>query len=262
MIDMDSAPPRVMLDGSDPLLASHALAAIDRFTRALANPYDGSDEFVPAVRVETLFNPGRRTQPYLVSGLLGLILTMTMVMMSALSLARERERGTLEGLMALRVRPLELAIGKLAPYFALGGVQGIAVLLIAQLAFGVSVQGSWLVLGAASAVFMFANLALGFLFSTLAPAQMPAMQMTFFFFLPSSLLSGFMFPFSAMPAWARTIGELLPLTHYLRVVRGVVLRGAGAADVGGEILPMLAFGIVVIFFGAWCCRRTLRGGPI
>jgi ABC-2 type transport system permease protein len=118
MIDMDSAPPRVMLDGSDPLLASHALAAIDRFTQALANPYDGSDEFVPAVRVETLFNPGRRTQPYLVSGLLGLILTMTMVMMSALSLARERERGTLEGLMALRVRPLELAIGKLAPYFA------------------------------------------------------------------------------------------------------------------------------------------------
>jgi ABC-2 type transport system permease protein len=259
-IDMDSTPPRVAVDGSDPVLATHALAAINQFARKLADPIEGLEDFKPAVQVGTLFNPQLRTQPYLVSGLLGLILSMTMVMMSALSVARERERGTLEGLMALHVHPLELAFGKLAPYFVLGFMQGIAVLLVARLAFHVSVQGSWLVLGVAAAVFVIANLTVGFLFSTLARSQMPAMQMAFFFFLPSSLLSGFMFPFIAMPVWAKTIGELLPLTHFLRIVRGVVLRGAGAADVGTEILPMLAFSMVVVTAGAWSGSRVLRDG--
>lgn len=260
-IDMDASPPHVTVDGSDPVLASNALAATDRFIRGLANPDDGSDDFNPSVRVETLFNPGLRTQPYLVSGLLGLILTMTMVMMSALSFARERERGTLEGLLALHVRPLELIVGKLAPYFLLGVIQGAVLLAVAHLAFELSIPHSWLLLGAASALFAITNLALGFLFSTLAHSQMPAMQMTFFFFLPSSLLSGFMFPFIAMPAWARTVGDLLPLTHFLRIVRGVMLRGAEASDVAGELLPMLAFCTLITTAAVLNCHRALRRGP-
>jgi ABC-2 type transport system permease protein len=262
VVDLDASPARVTVDGSDPVLATHALTAIDRFTRRMADPYEGLPEFAPAMRVDTVFNPQLRTQPYLVSGLMGLILTMTLVMMSALTVARERERGTLEGLKALEMRPLELAVGKLVPYFVLGAVQGLAVLAVGHLAFGVTVAGSWLALGVATAVFAVANLALGFLFSTLAPAQMPAMQMTFFFFLPSSLLSGFMFPFDSMPAWARTVGELLPLTHFLRVVRGVVLRGAAAADVSREILPMLAFAVAVAIAGTWTCRRALRASAV
>jgi len=261
-IEMDSNPPRVTVDGSDPVLASHALAAIDRFTHGLANPYDGSDDFKPTVEVNTLFNPELRTQPYLVSGLLGVILTMTMVMMSALSFARERERGTLEGLMALRVRPFELIVGKLAPYFLLGVAQGTALLTAAHLAFDVSIPHSRLLLATACSLFAITNLVLGFLFSTLARSQMPAMQMTFFFFLPSSLLSGFMFPFIAMPAWARTVGELLPLTHFLRIIRGIVLRGAEASDVAGELRPMLAFCVVVTIAAALSCRLTLRRYPV
>ena len=208
-----------------------------------------------------MYNPGGRTQPFLVSGLVGLILTMSLVMMSALSVARERERGTFEGLLALGVGPAELAAGKLVPYLLLGMLQAVGVLVVATLAFGVSITGSGGLLAATTAVFAIANLLLGFLFSNLAAAQMPAMQMTFFFFLPSSLLSGFMFPFGAMPGWARGIGEALPLTHYLRVVRGVAFRGVDAGFVLAELLHIGLFAIIVGIAAMLACSRSLhRGG--
>ena len=259
MVNADDSPIHILVDATDPVLAGHALAAIERITRRLVASESELAEFANETVLEKLFNPGLRTQPYLVSGLLGMILTMTLVMMSALTVARERERGTLEGLVMLGVRPLELAVGKLAPYFLLGVMQGLAVLMVAWLAFDVTLTGSAILLAAASTVFYVANLALGFLFSNLAQAQMPAMQMTFFFFLPSSLLSGFMFPFIAMPAWAQRIGELLPLTHFLRVVRGLVLRDVDPAYVMGELLPIAAFAILTLAAALWRCGRKLRG---
>jgi ABC-2 type transport system permease protein len=261
VVNADSRPITVLVDASDPVLAAQANAAVERLVHRLGDAAEGLDNGAPPIRVEQLFNPGARTQPYLVSGLLGLILTMTLVMMSALSVARERERGTFEGLLALRVRPLELCCGKLAPYFILALVQGSLILVVARLAFGISVHESAPLLAGASALFALANLALGFLFSSLAPAQMPAMQMTFFFFLPSSLLSGFMFPFSAMPEWARIVGQLLPLTHFLRVSRGLIMRGVDSAFVLREMLPIAAFTIVVGSAALWVSRRSLRQGP-
>jgi ABC-2 type transport system permease protein len=166
---------------------------------------------------------------------------MSLIMMSALTLARERERGTLEGLLTTPVRAAELWVGKLSPYVALGLLQATLVLLIARFAFDIYPVGSLFLLAAATFVFAIANLALGFMFSCLARQQMQAMQMTFFFFLPSSLLSGFMFPFDAMPRWAQGLGEILPLTHYLRIVRGLLLRGVDAAFVVNEMWPVGLF---------------------
>lgn len=259
VVDADDSPIRILVDATDPVLAAHALAAVERITRRLVANDSELAEFANETVVEKLFNPELRTQPFLVSGLLGMILTMTLVMMSALTVARERERGTLEGLVMLSVQPLELAVGKLAPYLLLGIMQGLAVLLVAWLAFDVTVTGSAILLAAASTVFYVANLALGFLFSNLAQAQMPAMQMTFFFFLPSSLLSGFMFPFIAMPTWAQRGGELLPLTHFLRIVRGLVLRDVDPSYVMGEVLPIAAFAVVTLAAALWRCGRQLRG---
>ena len=261
VLNADTWPVSVLIDASDPVLAAQASAAIERLEHRLAAETQELDLTAPALHVERLFNPEARTQPYLVSGLLGLILTMTLVMMSALSLARERERGTLEGLIALRVRPLELCIGKLAPYAVFGFLQGSLVLIVARLAFNVSVEGSWLLLAGAGGLFAIANLALGFLFSSLASAQMPAMQMTFFFFLPSSLLSGFMFPFSAMPAWAQAVGQVLPLTHFLRLARGILLRRVDATYVVQEALPIAVFAAVIASAAIWACHRSMRAGP-
>ena len=261
VVDVDELPVRVDIDGTDPVLAAHARAAIERYAHQWAVDAGGVGDDPIGMRVTTVFNPAARTQPYLVSGLLGLILTMTLVMMSALCVARERERGTLENLMALGVQPIQLAVGKLAPYLLIGILQGAAVLLLARLAFGVVVQGSWVLLAVSGAVFAFTNLCLGFLFSNLARAQMPAMQMTFFFFLPSSLLSGFMFPFSAMPGWARAIGEALPLTHFLRIVRGIALRGVDADYVVSELIPIVVIGLVVGAAAIASCQRLLHRGP-
>ena len=255
----DEIPIRVLVDGSDPVLATFTEALVDRLSRTMGDSATGIATPPSALRVETLFNPELRTQPYLVSGLLGLILTMTMVMMSALSLARERERGTLENLVTLGARPLELTIGKLSPYLLLGMLQAVIVLSVALFAFGIHIAGSILLLGAAVMLFAVANLALGFLFSSLAAAQMPAMQMTFFFFLPSSLLSGFMFPFSAMPAWAQRLGEMLPLTHFLRIARGIVLRAVDTEFVLQEIVPIAVFALIASVAAAWRCRRVLSG---
>jgi ABC-2 type transport system permease protein len=161
----------------------------------------------------------------------------------------------------LRVRPFELCIGKLAPYLLLGFLQGGLILAVARLAFDIPLRGSLVLIAAATGVFAGANLALGFLFSTLARVQMQAMQMTFFFFLPSSLLSGFMFPFGAMPAWAQLLGEMLPLTHFLRIIRGVTLRNVEGGYVVGELVPIAVFAMVAGFAALVSCRRRLREGP-
>ena len=177
--------------------------------------------------------------------------------MSALTLARERESGTLEGLLNTPVRVVELWVGKLAPYVVVGMLQAAFVLVIARYGFAIHPVGSLLWLTAATMVFAIANLSLGFVFSCLARQQMQAMQMTFFFFLPSSLLSGFMFPFTAMPPWAQGLAEFLPLTHYLRIVRGVLLRGVDAEFVIHELWPIGLFAVCMTGASLAIWRRSI-----
>jgi len=239
VVDADASPPVGYLDATDPVLSTQAELLIERLARSVSGPVE--EDAPPPFVIKRLYNPGARTQPFIVSGLVGVILTMSLIMMSALTLARERERGTLEGLLTTPVRAAELWVGKLSPYVALGLLQATFVLLIARFAFDIYPAGSLFLLAAATFVFAIANLALGFMFSCLARQQMQAMQMTFFFFLPSSLLSGFMFPFDAMPRWAQGLGEILPLTHYLRIVRGLLLRGVDAAFVVNEMWPVGLF---------------------
>lgn len=257
IVDADAHPRVVYVDATDPLLAAHAENLIDRLVRSVSGSIGDEEAETPPVRIERLYNPQARTQPFLVSGLLGVILTMSLVMMSALTVARERERGTLEGLLAKPIQPLELWVGKLAPYILIAVVQAALVLLIARFGFDIRPVGSVALLFGATLLFSVANLALGFFFSCLAAQQTQAMQMTFFFFLPSSLLSGFMFPFSAMPRWAQSIAEILPLTHYLRIVRGLVLRGVDTAFVQAELLPIALFAIVMTAASLFAWRRTI-----
>ncbi len=191
--------------------------------------------------VHRRYNPEVVTQYNIVPGLIGVILTMTMVMITSLAMTRERERGTMENLLATPVRPLEVMTGKIVPYVIVGYIQVTIVLLAAKLLFAVPMVGSLVVLTMVLILFIAANLAVGFTFSTLARNQMQAMQMTFFFFLPSMLLSGFMFPFRGMPQWAQWLGEVLPLTHFLRVVRGILLKGNGLAEIAPELWPIGLF---------------------
>jgi len=179
------------------------------------------------------------------------------VMLTGLAMTRERERGTMENLLATPVRPLEVMLGKILPYVAIGYVQLGVILGAAWLLFEVPMLGSFALLLATIGVFMVANLAVGFTFSTLARNQLQAMQMTFFFFLPSMLLSGFMFPFRGMPQWAQWLGEVLPLTHFLRIVRGILLKGNGPAQIAPELWPMLAFVLAAGTLALLRYRRTL-----
>lgn len=194
------------------------------------------------------YNPESRTAVYIVPGLIGVILTMTMVMLTAMAIARERERGTLEALIVSPARPIEIVIGKILPYIIIGYVQMTIVLVVGHLVFGVPLTGSLVLLYACAMVFIAASLAVGLVFSTIAKTQQQAMQMSFFFLLPNMLLSGFMFPFEGMPIGAQWISQALPLTHFLRIVRRITLQGAEYADVVGELvwLAMLLGVIVVI----------------
>jgi ABC-2 type transport system permease protein len=196
-------------------------------------PYD--------IRIHRRYNPEGLSRYNIVPGLIGTILTMTMVMLTGLAMTRERERGTMENLLATPVRPFEVMVGKILPYIVIGYIQLGVILVAAWLLFEVPMLGSLTLLVAMIGVFMLANLAVGFTFSTLARNQLQAMQMTFFFFLPSILLSGFMFPFRGMPQWAQWLGEALPLTHFLRVVRGILLKGNALPQVLPELWPMLVF---------------------
>ncbi|HEY1130822.1 MAG TPA: ABC transporter permease, partial [Roseateles sp.] len=215
----------------------------------------GEDPF--EIRVHRRYNPEGLARYNIVPGLIGTILTMTMVMLTGLAMTRERERGTMENLLATPVRPIEVMVGKILPYVVLGYVQLGVILGAAWLLFSVPMVGSVGLLLAMIGVFMLANLGVGFTFSTLARNQLQALQLTFFFFLPSMLLSGFMFPFRGMPQWAQALGEVLPLTHFLRIVRGVMLKGSGAAELAPELWPMLAFLAVAAGVALLRYRQTL-----
>ncbi|MBL8289223.1 MAG: ABC transporter permease [Rubrivivax sp.] len=238
----------VAVDATDPSASGTALAALatlasQALTPELTGPLRSLQPGPPPyeIRVHRRYNPEGLSRFNIVPGLIGTILTMTMVMLTGLAMTRERERGTMENLLATPVRPFEVMVGKIAPYVAMGYIQLGVILLAAWWLFEVPMFGSLTLLLAMIGVFMLANLAVGFTFSTLAKNQLQAMQMTFFFFLPSMLLSGFMFPFRGMPEWAQWIGEVLPLTHFLRIVRGIMLKGNGVAQTLPELWPMLAF---------------------
>jgi ABC-2 type transport system permease protein len=254
----------VSVDATDPSASGNAIAALGNVaTQALAHdatgPLAGLRASAPPyeLRIHRRYNPEGLSRYNIVPGLIGTILTMTMVMLTGLAMTRERERGTMENLLATPVRPFEVMVGKIAPYVVIGYVQLLVILAAAAVLFEVPMVGSvWLLL-AMIGVFMLANLAVGFTFSTLAKNQLQAMQMTFFFFLPSMLLSGFMFPFRGMPEWAQAVGEVLPLTHFLRIVRGIMLKGHDALQVLPELWPLLAFLFVAGAVALKRYRQTL-----
>lgn len=254
----------VAVDATDPSSASNALSALAQVTpTALAHDLSGPLASLQPreppfeLRIHRRYNPEGLTRYNIVPGLIGTILTMTMVMLTSLAMTRERERGTMENLLATPVRPLEVMLGKIAPYVLLGYVQLGVIILAAVLLFEVPILGSLTLLMAVIGLFMLANLGVGFTFSTLATNQLQAMQMTFFFFLPSMLLSGFMFPFRGMPQWAQWLGELLPLTHFLRAVRAIMLKGAQAPDIAGSVWPMALFLLVAGALALKRYRQTL-----
>ncbi len=251
--------PQLLLDAdaSDPVAAGAGTGAIPQIVQQALKPYAPPN--TPAVEtvVHRRYNAASRTAVNIVPGLLGVILTMTMVMMTAMAITRETERGTLETLLATPARPLEVMVGKITPYIFIGFVQVAVMLLGARFLFGVPFAGNPLAFLAAVSLFILVNLSIGFFFSTIARSQMQAMQMTFFMFLPSILLSGFMFPFYAMPGWAQAIGEALPNTHFLRAVRGVMLKGGGFSDIWMNLLPLVLILGVVATLALKRYRRTL-----
>jgi ABC-2 type transport system permease protein len=254
----------VAVDATDPSASGNALAALNGMTaqalsRELTGPLRALNETAPPfdLVVHRRYNPEGLSRYNIVPGLIGTILTMTMVMLTSLAMTRETERGTMENLLATPVLPSEVMVGKILPYVVIGYVQLGVILGAAWLLFRIPLEGSFLLLATMIGVFMVANLGVGFTFSTLARNQLQAMQMTFFFFLPSMLLSGFMFPFRGMPEWAQWIGEVLPLTHFLRIVRGIMLKGNTAGQLWPELWPMLAFMAVAVFVALKRYRQTL-----
>jgi ABC-2 type transport system permease protein len=254
----------VEADATDPSATGGAVAALAALPQqALAADLKGAlaprAQAVPPfeVVVHRRYNPEAVTAYNIVPGLLGVILSMTLVMMTALSVTRETERGTMESLLATPVEPLEVMVGKLAPYVLIGLVQTALILTIARLLFHVPFQGGWAGLGAGVALFIVGSLALGFLISTAARSQLQAMQMSVFYIMPSILLSGFMFPFKGMPLWAQALGEAIPVTHFLRVVRGALLKGQTFGDMWRELAALTAFVCVVTALAMARYRRTL-----
>ncbi|MDP1598492.1 ABC transporter permease [Phenylobacterium sp.] len=259
----DQAQMLVEVDATDPSATGAAVAALAALpTQALGADLKGAlarptAEPLFEVVVHRRYNPEAITAYNIVPGLLGVILSMTLVMMTALSVTREAERGTMESLLATPVEPIEVMVGKLAPYVAVGLIQTAIILVLARVLFDVPMQGGWLGLSLGVALFIVGSLALGFLMSTVAKTQLQAMQMSVFYILPSILLSGFMFPFRGMPAWAQALGEVVPVTHFLRVVRGALLKGQGLEDMWRELLALVAFVCVVTALAMARYRRTL-----
>jgi ABC-2 type transport system permease protein len=254
----------VEADATDPGTTSNAIGSLNvLLTTALQNDLKGSLDFLNAtpgpidLRVHAMYNPEAITQYNIVPGLIGVVLTMTMVMITALAITRERESGTMENLLSMPTRPLEVLIGKIIPYILVGYIQIGLILFAARFLFRVPMVGSLPLLLLITLLFIIANLAIGITFSTIAENQRQAIQMGFFFFLPNILLSGFAFSFRGMPDWAQTFGELLPLTHYLRIVRGILLKGNGLTDVAPQIWPIALFAVVVVGIGVKRYRQTL-----
>jgi len=254
----------VEADATDPSATSNAIGALTQIAQtALNRDLQGTLKDLIAsappvdLRVHRRYNPEGISAYNIVPGLLGVILTMTMVLMTGLAMTRERERGTFENLLATPALPIEVMTGKIVPYIVIGLIQVSIVLLAARYVFTVPLEGSLLLLFMVVFIFIAANLTLGITFSALARNQLQAMQMTFFFFLPSILLSGFMFPFRGMPDWAQVIGNLLPLTHFLHLARGILLKGNNIHELWPQIWPIMLFMAAVLALGLTVYRRTL-----
>jgi ABC-2 type transport system permease protein len=247
---------QLLVDGSDPQTVASAtntaasavsFLATQRAAQVGGGAAAGAHPAGIDLATSILYNPDLRTAVYIVPGLVGVILTLTMVMFTSMAIVRERERGTLEQLIVSPVKSLELVVGKIAPYITIGYVQMTLILLVGAPLFQVPVNGSLPLLYLLASLFIAGNLALGLFFSTIARTQQQAMQMSFFFLLPNILLSGFMFPYAAMPRFAQLLATALPLTHFLRIIRGVVLKGAGFAELAPEVLALaIILGVLVL----------------
>lgn len=251
-------------DATDPVAIGSALAATQSaIMQGLETNFNGAlrnlQTAEPAVNVvaHRLYNPEGATRDNIVPGLLGVILTNTMVMMTAMGMTREREKGTLENLLAMPMQPVEVMFGKMMPYIGIGCFQVSIILLMGYLIFQVPIVGSLWLLALGTFLFITANLAVGFTISTIAKTQIQAMQMSFFFFLPSMLLSGFMFPFSGMPSWAQFLGGLTPLMHYLQIIRRVLLKGATIEDISGQLIALVIILLVLIQVAVSKYKQTL-----
>ena len=257
---------QLVLDGSDPQIVGAASSAVSGFVAARAAAQAAARAIragLPPPRppvdlaLSVLFNPEQRSAVNIVPGLVGLILSLTMVMLTSMAIARERERGTLEQLIVSPVRTIEIIVGKILPYVAIGYLQMSLILVAGTLVFHVRLLGSLWLLFALASGFIASNLAVGLFLSTLAKTQQQAMQMSLFFLLPNILLSGFMFPFDAMPAPARWLAQALPLTHFTRIVRGIALKASGFADLAGELVWMTAILLVLVVLSSLRFRKKL-----
>ena len=247
-----------LVDGSDTMVSSALLQLRQMPLRLEAGvPRGAYQQSAPSFEVALFFNPERRSQVNIVPGLTAIILTMTLILFTSVALVRERERGNLELLITTPIRPLELMMGKIVPYVLVGIIQITIILGLGRLVFNVPLQGEVLSLAAVTLPFIAASLTLGLLFSTLATTQMQAMQMTVFILIPSILLSGFMFPYDAMPRAARYIAEILPATHFIRLIRGVYLRGANAGQLLPDIIWLLGFTAIMLTVATKRFRKTL-----
>src|ERR1017187_8168776 len=250
----------VAADATDPVAAGSAMSALGQLvTTALAHDRDipASGPAAFEIRTHARYNPAGTTALNIVPGLVGTILTMTMLIFTALSVTREIERGTMESLLAMPITPIEIMLGKIVPYIMVGFVQASLIIGIGIGLFGVPLVGNLGVLAALSTLFIAANLSIGYTFSTVAQNQLQAMQMSMMFFLPNILLSGFLFPFSGMPTWAQYVGEALPLTHYLRIVRSVMLKGSSVVDLRYDAVALFVLMLIAMTIAVTRFRRTL-----
>jgi len=250
----------VAADATDPVAAGSAVAALGTLVEtALAYDRAIPDGATPPfeIRTHARYNPAANSSLNIVPGLVGTILTMTMLVFTAMSVTREIERGTMESLLSMPITPLEIMLGKIIPYIVVGFVQATLIIGIGVELFGVPLLGSLLLLALLSTLFITTNLSIGYTFSTIAENQLQAMQMSMMFFLPNILLSGFMFPFAGMPVWAQWIGETLPLTHYLRIVRAIMLKGATLSNLSFDIWALAGLMLVAMTIAITRFRRTL-----
>jgi ABC-2 type transport system permease protein len=256
----DKPPMLVIADATDPVASGTALGTLNTILQTALS----HDRAVPAsptmpfeIRTHSRYNPAAVTALNIVPGLVGTILTLTMLIFTALSVTREIERGTMENLLSMPITPVEIMLGKIIPYVIVGFVQATLIIAIGVTLFGVPIVGSLVMLAALSTLFIATNLSIGYTFSTVAQNQLQAMQMSMMFFLPNILLSGFIFPFAGMPIWAQWIGETLPLTHYIRIVRSIMLKGSNLADLHYDAIAMFVLMLVAMTIAVTRFRRTL-----
>ncbi len=250
----------VAADATDPVASGAALGALNQLVQTALR----HDRLVPEsaeppfeIRTHARYNPAASTQLNIVPGLLGTILTLTMLIFTALSVTRERERGTMESLLAMPITPLEIMLGKIAPYVLIGFFQATLIVVAGVVLFQVPIIGGLTLLAALTTLFIAANLSIGYTFSTLAQNQLQAVQMAMMFFLPNMLMSGFLFPFAGMPVWAQWIAEFMPLTHYVRIVRAIMLKGATLEDLHIEAAALVGLTLLAMVIAVTRFRRTL-----